>query len=241
MPGTGAIPDHHSIAAAWAPYRLPFAGTNGFVTSREAGVVFEGEAPAGGATPPATGQPTGQPTPPAAPPTPAPTPGATPPVDGMATDAGRRALDAERTRAETAEKELAKLRAATQTESEKALELARKEGETSATTKLQAQLRQTEVRSALRAAGLTNDKTLALATRAAEFEALKVEEDGSVKDLAKTVETFKKDHPEMFEAPKPAPPGQPTRGVNGTEPERPQTMNEAVAEHYASHPAQRPA
>jgi hypothetical protein len=242
MPGTGAIPDHYSTASAWAAYRLPFAGTNEFVTSRGAGVAFEGEAPAGGAMPPVTGQPTGQPTPPATPPTPAPTPGATPEPDAMATDAGRRALQAERDRAEKAEKELEKLRAANQSESEKAIDTARKERATSATTKLHGQLRQTEVRSALRAAGLTNDKTLALAARAAEFDALKVEEDGSVKDLDKTVETFKKDHPEMFAEPKPAPGGQPTRGPqNGGTPDRPKTLTEAVEAHYAGQSGARPA
>jgi hypothetical protein len=249
MPGAGAIPDLlYPSGPGWAAYRLPCPGANGFVTPRAAGVVAEGE-PAAGAIPPA-GNPAGPSQPPATPPV-TPPPGATPDSDGLTTDAGRRALDAERTkakaaedRAKAAEKERDDLKAATQSDGEKAITAAKKEAEATTSAKFESRLRQAEVRSALRTAGLTNDKTLALAVNAAEFAALKVEEDGSIRDLDKVVEAFKKDYPEMVAAVAPKPPtgGQPTRGPqNGGAPERPKTLNEAVAAHYAGQPGARPA
>lgn len=244
MRGAGANPDHfYRVGPVWATYRLPF-GATGFVTPREAGIAFEGEPAGTGATPPPSGQPTGQP--PAANP---PTPPATGDGDGLG-DAGKRAIEAERAarreaedRAKAAERERDELRAAHQSESEKALTAAKKDAEATTTAKFEGRLRQAEVRSALRSAGLTNDKTLALAVNAAEFAALKVDEDGSIKDLDKVVETFKKDYPEMFAAAAPKPAGgQPTRGPqNGGTPERPKNLGEAVQQHYASQTGARPA
>lgn len=227
-PGTGAIPDQlYPVSSAWAAYRLPCVGANGFVTSREAGVAFEGEpAPTGGANPPAGGDP---PKPPA---DPAPKPPATgapePDADGMTTDAGRRALAAERDEKKRLQKELDELRAKTQTEDEKRDASLKAAGGKERDEFWSARLRSTEVRSALRAEGLTNDKDLALAVNASEFASLKVNEDGTIADLAKTITAFKADHPQMFAPPKAT--GQPTRGPqNGGDPERPKTLGQAIA------------
>lgn len=233
MPGTGATPDHrYSFGPAWAAYRLPFAGATGIVTSRSVGIAFDGE-PSGDGNPPAGGS--GQPAPSNQPPPAAPAAG----DEGLG-EAGRRALEAERAarrdaekKASDAAKELETLRAANQSDADKALDAARKETAAQVRTEFEGRLRQSGVRSALRAAGLTNEKALSLAVNAPEFAALKVEENGSVADLDKTVESFKKDYPEMFAQPKPS--GQPTRGAQGGAPaDRPTTLTDAVAGHYSS-------
>ena len=234
-PGTGANPDHaYPFGTGWAAYRLPIPGVNGIVTPHQVGIGLEGEPTGDGASPPAAG--TDPPKPPATPPT---TPPATgeppaPDADGMTTDAGRRALQREREARAEAEKALAELKAAGATDDEKrdaALKAAAaKERDEYWSTRI----RQTEVRSALRAAGLTNDKALALAVNAPEFAELKVAEDGAVADLDKTVETFKKDYGTMFETPKAAPGGQPTRGPQNGAADKPKNLQDAVAAHYAA-------
>jgi len=165
---------------------------------------------AGGATPPAPGQPApGGATPPQG--TDGPAGGATPPAagsngatstsypDGLG-DAGKRALDAERAAAEAAEararkaeEELDKLRKASQTEAEKALEQAKREGWTQAADLV----RRSEVRRALTAAGC---RFVDLAAKADEFAGLEVTEQGAVKDLDKAIERFRNANPDAFGA-----------------------------------------
>lgn len=236
MPGTGARPDHrYPVGPVWAPYRLPFAGARGLIDPRLAGVAFEGEPGGDGATPPA-GQPPA--TPPATPPTAPPATGAPDPdADGMTTDAGRRALAAERKRAAELQKRVEELEGQTASDAEKATKQAVKDAVSERDTYWAERIRRSEARSALRAAGVTNDKDLDLAANAPEFAALTVDEQGTVTDLAKAVEQFKKDHPAIFAAPAPAvPPGAPTRGPqNGTgaPADRPKGLSEAVAAHFA--------
>lgn len=232
-PRIGAIPGQpYPFGPAWAAYRLPCPGASEFVTPREAGVAFEGE-PADGPNPPA-GDP---PKPPATPPAPAQPPATgepAPDADGMTTDAGRRALAAERDRAKALQKELDDLRAASATDDEKREASIKAAAASERDEYWAGRIRTSEVRSALRAAGLTNDKALVLAVNAPEFAALEVStDDGSVKGLDKTIEAFRKDYPEMFAQPKPA--GQPTRGPqSGADKDRPKSLSDAVAAHYAA-------
>lgn len=78
--------------------------------------------------------------------------------------------------------------------------------------------------------GLTNEKALDLAVNAPEFAALKVDEDGSVTDLTKTVEAFVKDYPEMFAAAPAA--GGVNRGPNGGPSDQPTSLEGAIGQHY---------
>lgn len=232
-PRTGSNPGHaYPFGPVWAPYRLPCPGRNEFVTPRAAGIGFEGE-PADGATPPAgQGNP---PAPPATPPAPPATGGPDADADGMTTDAGRRALAAERQKARDLQKELDDFKASTQSDDEKRVAGIKAQAAKERDEYWSGRIRTSEVRSALRAAGLTNDKALALAVNAAEFEALEVDpEAGTVKDLGKTIEAFKKDYPEMFAAAKP--PAQPSRGPQngapGTGTDAPKSLGDALSSHY---------
>lgn len=228
-PGESATRTQHSYPTgpAWAGYRLPFAGAAG-VSPRDVGIVFEGE-PGGGANPPPA-----NPEPPKPPdPTPPPAKG---PDDPELGDAGKEAIrrerenaKAEKDRADKLQEELDAFRAAGQSDQEKAIEAARREAAKATATEYEGRIRRAEVRSALRAAGITNDKTLTLAVNAPEFASLKVADDGSVTDIGSTVESFKKDYPEMFaKAPAPAGAGV-TRGAqSGGEPERPKTLSDAI-------------
>lgn len=119
-------------------------------------------------------------------------------------------------RAEAAEQELADLRSATQTDQEKALGQARREAAAEERAKFETKLRRTEVRSALRSAGLANDSLVELAMKSDLFAALAVDDDGRVSDLDKAVSAFKKDAPEMFAI---AGTGTVTRGVQESKPE----------------------
>jgi hypothetical protein len=120
--------------------------------------------------------------------------------DGLG-DAGKRALDSERdarvaaeTQARDATKELEKLRKASQSEQEKALDEARGEG----WTKAAGLVRRAEVRRALTAAGC---RFVDLASKADEFANLEVTEDGTVKDLDKVIDRFKAATPAAFGEP----------------------------------------
>lgn len=122
-------------------------------------------------------------------------------------DPGKKALDAERKRAEDAEKankalskQLEELQAASKSESEKALDAARKEGATEATTRWQNQVRRSEVRAALTAAGI-NAGVVDLAMKADDFASLAVSDEGEVAGLDAAVEAFKKTRPSLFAAP----------------------------------------
>ena len=117
-------------------------------------------------------------------------------------DAGKQALDRMKAaakeaeaRAKKAEHELEAIRAATQSESEKAIAAARKEGATEAAAKADARVRRSEVRRMLAAAGCVD---VDIAARADDFAGLPVSEDGDVEGLPKAVEAFKAAHASLF-------------------------------------------
>lgn len=190
-----------------------------------------GDGGSGGATPPASNPPAANP--PANPPA--------NPEDALG-DAGKEAIRKEREAAKAArdeataaKRELEELKNAGASDAEKALKAARAEGEKATRTEFESKIRRAEVRSALRAAGLTSDKALDLAANAPELVALAVEDDGSVKGLTEAIAKFAKEYPEMF-AKAPAGGGV-TRGVQGGDgaPAKPATLAEAVSAHYAKH------
>jgi phage-related tail fiber protein len=114
------------------------------------------------------------------------------------TEARRAAKDAE-ARAKAAEKQLAELQEAQQSDSEKAISQARREAAAEERARWQARIREAEVRGALRGAGIVNDKFLDLAIAAPTFRELKVDsETGVVEGVATAIEAFKKDYPEAF-------------------------------------------
>jgi hypothetical protein len=160
-----------------------------------------GAMPGEGATPPQAGEqePT---TPPAGATPPAGTtadPAAPPPATGEETlgDAGKRVLaearraakDAE-ARAKAAEEERDALKAATQTDQEKALEAARNDAAQEVRDSYNAKLRRLQVERALTAAGITPG-ALDLAVLAPEFADLTVDETGNVAGLDEAVAAFK--------------------------------------------------
>ena len=151
-------------------------------------------------------------------------------------DAGKKILrdlrSAEREaqrRAEAAEKELADLRSATQTDQEKALAQARREAAAEERAKFETKLRRTEVRSALRSAGLANDALVELAMKSDLFAALAVDDEGRVADLDKAIAQLKKDAPELFAT---ASAGTVTRGVQTPQPDRPRDLAASIRDHY---------
>lgn len=137
-------------------------------------------------------------------------------------DAGKRALDrmkAERdaatAQAKAAERERDELKAATLTDTEKAIADAKKAGAAEVTERYQGQIRRAEVRSALTAAGIS-PQLLDLAIRADEFAALKVTDDGAVSGLEAAVEAFRKGHGDLFAAKTPSAAGDAGLGPRGT-------------------------
>jgi hypothetical protein len=186
-------------------------------------------APAG-ATPVVPGATPGQ--------TPPPTPDP-PPATGELEigDAGKRALDvmkAERNAAvaqsKADKKALEEHLSATQSDSEKAIAQAKKDGAAEVTAKWSAQVRRSEVRAALTGAGI-NVSVLDLAVNAAEFGTLKVTEDGEVEGLSQAVAAFKTARADLF---KTAPvPGTADGGARpgGTPPAK--DLESAIAAHYA--------
>lgn len=121
-------------------------------------------------------------------------------------DAGKRALNDERRarreaedRAKALERERDELKAATQTESEKAIAEAKKAGAAEVTERFHGQIRRAEVRAALTSAGI-NASVLDLAAKADEFAALKVTDEGEVSGLDAAVEAFKRARPDLFAA-----------------------------------------
>ena len=129
--------------------------------------------------------------------------------DGLG-ESGKRALDAERAQRREAERrakalgdELEALKSSQLSDHEKAIAKARKEAADEANVRASAMVRRAEVRRALQGAGVTPD-ALDLAAMAAEFAALGVDEDGNVVDLDRSVEAFRKAHPSLFAAARPA-------------------------------------
>lgn len=135
-------------------------------------------------------------------------------------------------RAEAAESDLTKLREETASDSDKALNQARREASAERDAFWQSHIREAEVRGALRGAGITNDKFLSLAVAAPEFRELKVGEDGSVSGVTAAIEGFKEDYPEAFSK---APPAKPdgewdgAAGGNGSGGKKPLNLEDAVA------------
>lgn len=189
-----------------------------------------GATPGGGATPPAAGQgqPAGGATPPATEPT------TQPPATGdeglgeagkAALRREREAAAAEKKRADAAEEELRKLREATQSDQDKALADARKEGERTATERWQGAVRSANVMSALRSAGVANEKLVATLAKADAFSKLEARDDGTVAGLDEALAAAKSDFPEAFKSV-----GEPTRGVAGDTPgDEPKTLRDAIA------------
>jgi hypothetical protein len=132
-------------------------------------------------------------------------------------------------RAEAAEKELADLRSATQTDGEKALAQAKREAAAEERAKFETKLRRAEVRSALRSAGLTNDALVELALKSDLFAALAVDDEGRVTDLDKAIAQLRKDAPELFAA---ALAGTVTRGVQTPHADRPRDLESSIRTHY---------
>lgn len=144
--------------------------------------------------------------------------------DGLG-DAGKRALDAERDARETAElqartasAELDKLRRASQSDQDKALDAARQEG----WTKAAGLVRGAEVRRALTAAGC---RFVDLAARADEFAKLEVNENGTVKDLDRAIERFRTSNADAFAVSRPTDFG---GGPRGAAPAAGSDMNTAI-------------
>jgi hypothetical protein len=149
---------------------------------------------AGGATPPQTPDQPATVTPPQQPSQPA---TGTPDADGMTTDAGRRALREEREARATLQRELDELKGQNRTESEKALEAAKKAGASEADGRWSGLIRKAEVRTALMGAGI-QPSVLDLAVGASEFAGLKVNDKGEVEGLEAAVDAFKKARTDLF-------------------------------------------
>jgi hypothetical protein len=168
-----------------------------------------GAKPGAGATPAAAGKPTDDTDKP-------------PAKDDELGDGGKAALQAERIRArdekkraDDAEAALETLREATASESEKAVNAARKEGEKASDAKWQERIRTVEVRGALRGAGIANEHILGLAVHSEEFAKLAVADDGSVSGITEAVAAFKKNVPEAFAAAAPVDERKPGEKVPG--------------------------
>lgn len=162
------------------------------------------------------------------------TPDATTDGDGAESalgDAGKKALKAERDarrdaerRAQAAEKERDDLRAATQSDSEKAINEAKKAAAAEERGKWEGLIRRTRVESALTAAGCIDPS---LASLAPDFADLKVTDTGLVEDMDSVIEKFKTAHPRQFAAT--APSGSADQGVKPNDNKRPKTLEESVA------------
>lgn len=237
---SGAMPlQSYPVSPVFAAYRLPWPGAHGTVDPRSVGIGFDGEG--GGTSDSSSGGTTGNAGAGAG--TQGGTTGAagdTSATDDDATklgDAGKRALEAERAsrkaaeaRASAAEKERDELKSKTQTEQEKAVADAKKSGGDEVRTKVNGQIRRSEVKAALSAAGI-NTSVLDLATKADEFAALEVTDDGEVTGLQAAIDGFKKSRPDLF---KPAT----TTGTadggarsgDGKEPAK--TLTDALERHY---------
>jgi hypothetical protein len=134
------------------------------------------------------------------------------PVDATSTDeqlgeGGKGALQAERKaarealkRAEAAERELEALRTANQSDQEKAIAAARKEGAAEAQTRADAKVRRSEVRRVLATAGCID---VDIAATAGDFSELAVTDDGDVEGLEKAVTAFRTAHPALFATKRP--------------------------------------
>lgn len=154
-------------------------------------------------------------------------------------EARRLQRDAE-TRATAAEAEAQRLREAGQSDTDKAITQARREGAAERDAHWKAHIRAAEVRGALRGAGIVDDEALELALGARQFRDLKVDsESGAVEGLPDAVESFRKGAPWAFKAaeatqqqPRPGGPWGGAEGGSGRK--EPGSLTEAIADHYAN-------
>jgi hypothetical protein len=113
----------------------------------------------------------------------------------------RRAAKEADDRAKAAEAELQQLREAGQSDQDKAITQARREGAAERDAHWKARIRAAEVRGALRGGGIVDDEALELALGARQFRDLKVDsETGSIDGLPEAVESFRKTAPWAFKA-----------------------------------------
>ena len=160
-----------------------------------------GATPGAGATPPQAGQAgpgAGATPPPAAVPSSAP-PNPAPNDDGLGDkgqailrDARREAKDA-KDRAEAAEKALAEATESTQTEQQRAIAQAKRDATAEANARWSAAMRDVVIEGALRGAGITSEKVIALLKAAPELQALKADDSGKVAGVTDAVEALKAD------------------------------------------------
>lgn len=132
---------------------------------------------------------------------------APPPATGDAEalgDAGKRAIDAMKAErdaaqraAKAAERALEELKLAGATDAEKAIAQAKADGAAEVTSRFHDQIRRSEVKLALAAAGI-NHSVLDLAAKADEFAALKVGDDGSIEGLDKALTAFRAARADLF-------------------------------------------
>lgn len=193
---------------------------------------------AGGATPPQT--------PPAAS-APDPVPQPTPAADPSATDdtpalgdAGKRALDAMKAErnaavaaAKAAERELEELRAASLSETDKAIAAARKAGADEVTERLHARVRRAETKLALARAGAVPSLIEDLAN-AAEFAALAVDDADQVTGLDDAIKAHKARVPDAYRAPTSSGPGSVDGGPRAPGAPRATDLATAVAARLGS-------
>jgi hypothetical protein len=115
-------------------------------------------------------------------------------------------------RAKALQTELDALKAAGQSDTEKAITQAKKDGGAEVLARVQAQIRRSEVKAALIGNGI-NASVLDLAVNAPEFAALKVSDDGEVDGLEAAVAKFKTGRADLFT--KPVQPGSSDGGTRG--------------------------
>lgn len=203
---SATLAQSYPFGPGFAAYRLPCPGLNGIVSPREIGIGFEGEAGdagSAGATRAGSGQAAGGDAGAAG--TAAATGSAsTSDADAALGEAGKGALEKERTARRDAEKarqaavdELERLKAATLSDAEKAIAEAKKAGAAEVSAKLSTRIRSSEVRAALIGAGAASS-LLDLAIRADEFAALEVTDDGAIEGLDEALAAFRKGHPDVF-------------------------------------------
>lgn len=126
----------------------------------------------------------------------------------------RQARKAAERSAKTLQEQLDALKASQLSDTEKAIVEARKQGVSEATGKLHSQLRTTEVKSGLIAAGVI-PSLAGLAAKDDSFSALTVSDAGEVEGLADALGAFRKTHPDLFGKAGAAPTGSFDTGTGG--------------------------
>lgn len=215
----------------FAGYRLPGLGSIG---ARAVGVCFEGEG-TGDATSTGGTSDSSTTTTDSSKTTTGDTSATDDAADGLG-DKGKRALQQERNarqeaeaRAAAAEQERDQLREATQSETEKAISAARKEGADEVKAVYQGLIRSAKVEAALSAAGI-RPSVMDLASQAPEFAKLKVKDDGTVEGLDEAVAGFKQARKDLFGAA--TGDGTADGGAGTTKAANPDDLEGLVAAHY---------